>query len=64
MKLKPCPFCGSDKIIMIKIDSDGDDYRALACSQCKTTSNSASVEEVIFDYLGLKWNTRIKEAQE
>ena len=59
IKLKPCPFCGSENIEFIKpYDDEPDlDDGFLLCHRCEFASDIFANEQMIAD----KWNQRAKE---
>ena len=52
--LKPCPFCGNEKIHMITGFSPGD--KMIGCPKCGISYETFEDEDVV-----KKWNTRKEE---
>ena len=52
--LKPCPFCGCDKLELSKLVDDDEWF--VSCTQCAVQQIADHTRERAID----KWNTRIK----
>lgn len=63
MELKPCPFCGSDRLYHMPLSGFYDETPALFCNSCKAIVTWEQVSEKGFTgktvrILGEAWNTR------
>lgn len=57
--LKPCPFCGSERVRFIEHDEQNYEYRTegfIFCERCGFSSDTYFVEDAI-----QKWNRRAGE---
>lgn len=54
--LKPCPFCGSDRIALIKPGYWSEDDWVAKCDECGTNVSDSSEERIV-----QKWNRRYAE---
>ena len=61
VKLKPCPFCGSEAAIMEEPDMDNDIAYVIRCTGCGMTFNCYGEDKYLvrnIDELIDRWNTR------
>ena len=54
-KLKPCPFCGSDNVLVIKSDILNPSWY-VRCKDCKVMSTFYKTREKAVDH----WNRRVE----
>jgi len=64
LKLKPCPFCGSEDIEVIDNSTDDEEDYILQCNGCDTAV-IASNECMPEDLVGLirHWNRRVNDGR-
>ena len=59
-RLKPCPFCGSRKVIVLE-NTNG--FYRVTCGNCQATSGTVGIspEYSAYEVLLNNWNSRIPE---
>ena len=50
-KLKSCPFCGSEEIMIAKLRT----YHYVYCEHCHTSTHEMSLDKDVVE----RWNTRV-----
>jgi len=56
IKLKPCPFCGSEKVIL---EDDMQEVYWVLCFECNATGPPKNTEAEAFE----AWNKRVEKEQ-
>lgn len=68
IKLKPCPFCGSNNLYFHGMDGPAHEWHFISCDDCHASIGLhvgfGDPNEDQLTELSKKWNTRTKETED